>query len=107
MPSGDLKHYIITLVEKGVPIIAAVSEDEVKTDLLNAIHEVKARGAHIIGLASSSDPDYDTFIKVPDCGEPTAIMNVIPLQLLAYYMAVKLGNNVDKPRNIAKSVTVK
>ncbi len=107
LPAGDLKHYVITLIEKGVPVIVAISEDEVKNDLLNGIHEVKARGAHIIAVAPKSHPDYDTFIQVPDCGEPTAIMNAIPLQLLAYYMAVDLGNNVDKPRNIAKSVTVK
>ncbi len=107
LPAGDLKHYVITLIEKEVPVIAAVSEDIVKSDLLNAIHEVKARGAHIIAIAPKPHPDYDTYIMVPDCGEPTAIMNVIPLQLLAYYMAVELGNNVDKPRNIAKSVTVK
>ncbi len=107
LPAGDLKHYVITLIEKGVPVIVAVSEDGVKTDLLNAVHEVKARGAHVIAIASVTHPDYDTFIKVPDCGQPTAIMNVIPLQLLAYHLSLVLGNNVDKPRNIAKSVTVK
>ncbi|MDO8618975.1 MAG: glutamine--fructose-6-phosphate transaminase (isomerizing) [Candidatus Daviesbacteria bacterium] len=107
LPAGDLKHYVITLIEKGVPVVAAVSEDEVKPDLLNAIHQVKARGAKVIAIAPKPQPDYDTFIKVPDCGQTSAIMNVIPLQLLAYYMAVELGNNVDKPRNIAKSVTVK
>lgn len=107
LPAGDLKHYVITLIEEGVPVIVAVSEDSIKTDLLNAVHEVKARGAHVIAIAPIAHPDYDTFIKVPDTGEPTAIMNVIPLQLLAYYLAVALGNNVDKPRNIAKSVTVK
>lgn len=107
LPAGDLKHYVITLIEKGIPVIVAVSEDSVKADMLNAIHEVKARGADVVAIAPKNHPDYDTWIKVPDCGEPTAIMNVIPLQLLAYYMAVELGNNVDKPRNIAKSVTVK
>lgn len=107
LPSGDLKHYVITLMEKGVSVIIAVSEDQVKTDLLNAIQQVKARGAEIIAIASKPHPDFDTFIKVPDCGEASAIMNLIPLQLLAYYMAIELGNNVDKPRNIAKSVTVK
>jgi len=107
LPAGDLKHYVITLIEKGVPVIVAVSEDQVKSDLLNAIHEVKARGAEIFAIASKHHPDFDVFIKVPDCEEVSAIMNLIPLQLLAYYMAVELGNNVDKPRNIAKSVTVK
>jgi len=107
LPSGDLKHYVITLIEKGVPVIVAISEDIVKQDLLNSVHEVKARGADIIAIAPKNHSDYNTFIQVPDCGQVSAIMNVIPLQLLAYYMAVELGNNVDKPRNIAKSVTVK
>mgnify|MGYP001794233032 CR=1 FL=1 len=107
LPAGDLKHYVITLIEKGIPVIVAVNDDEIKTDLLNAVHEVKARGAHVIAISPKPNPDYDTFIKVPDCGQPSSIMNVIPLQLLAYYLAVELGNNVDKPRNIAKSVTVK
>lgn len=107
LPSGDLKHYVITLMEKGVPVVIAVSEDKVKSDLLNAVAQVKARGAQIIAIAPKNHPDYDTWIKVPDTGETSAIMNLIPLQLLAYYMAVELGNNVDKPRNIAKSVTVK
>ncbi len=106
LPSGDLKHYVITLIEEGVPVLVVVSEDMVKPDLLNAIHEVKARGAYIYAIASKPDPNYDIFIKVPNFGQVSAIMNVIPLQLLAYYMAVELGNNVDKPRNIAKSVTV-
>lgn len=107
LPSGDLKHYVITLIEKDVPVLVAVSDDMTKLDLISAIQEVKARGAKIFAIASSSHQDFDVLVKVPDCGEPTAIMNVIPLQLLAYYMAVELGNNVDKPRNIAKSVTVK
>jgi glucosamine--fructose-6-phosphate aminotransferase (isomerizing) len=107
LPSGDLKHYVITLMEKGVPVIVAVSEDKVKADLLSAIQQVKARGAEIIAITSQANKDYDTFLWVPDCGETSAIMNVMPLHLLAYYMAVEMGNNVDKPRNIAKSVTVK
>ena len=107
MPAGDLKHYAITLMEKGVPVIVAVSEDEVKNDVLNAVSQVKARGAEVIGISSQNHDDFESFIKVPDLGEVSSIFNVIPLQLLAYFMAVKLGYNVDRPRNIAKSVTVK
>jgi glutamine---fructose-6-phosphate transaminase (isomerizing) len=107
LPAGDLKHYVITLIEKGVAVVVAVSEDQVKKDILNAIHEVKSRGGHIIAIASKPHEDYDSLIKVPECGELSSIMNITPLHLLNYYMAVKLGNNVDKPRNIAKSVTVK
>ncbi|MBI2039479.1 glutamine--fructose-6-phosphate transaminase (isomerizing) [Candidatus Microgenomates bacterium] len=107
MPAGDLKHYAITLMEKGVPVIVAVSEDVAKDDVLNAVNQVKVRGAEVIGISSKPYEKFDYHIQVPDTGETTAIMNIIPLQLLAYYMAVELGHNVDKPRNIAKSVTVK
>ena len=107
VPAGDLKHYIITLMEPGVQVIAAISEDENKTDMLTAINEVKTRGARVLTVATKQHSIFDDFIQVPDVSEISAIMNVVPLQLLAYYMAVELGNNVDKPRNIAKSVTVK
>lgn len=107
MPSGDLKHYAITLIEEGVPVIVAVSEDISKADVINAVNEVRARGAWVVGIASKPHESFDFYLPVPDTGETSAIMNIIPLQLLAYYVAVELGNNVDKPRNIAKSVTVK
>jgi glucosamine--fructose-6-phosphate aminotransferase (isomerizing) len=107
IPAGDLKHYAITLMEKGVPVIVIVSEDVAYDDVLNAVNQVKARGAYVIGISSKPYSGFSHYIPVPDTGETSAIINVIPLQLLAYYMAVELGNNVDKPRNIAKSVTVK
>lgn len=107
IPSGDLKHYAITLMEKDVPVIVALSEDSVKTDVVTSIDEVRLRGAEVIGIAAKKIENFDYFLEVPDTGETSAIMHVIPLQLLAYYIAVALGNNVDKPRNIAKSVTVK
>lgn len=107
IPAGDLKHYAITLMEEGTPVIAIVSNDELQNDMHNAIHEIQARGAHVVGLTSVSDGLYRDILPVPDTKETAAIMNVIPLQLLAYYMAKAKGNNIDKPRNIAKSVTVK
>ena len=107
IPAGDLKHYAITLMEAGVPVIVAISNDAVKADVLNAVHEVSARGAEVLGLAPENHDGFAQCLHVPDTKETSAIVNVIPLQLLAYHMAVKLGNNVDKPRNIAKSVTVK
>jgi glucosamine--fructose-6-phosphate aminotransferase (isomerizing) len=106
IPAGDLKHYAITLMEKGVPVIVAISEDSTKSDVLNAATQVRARGAEVIGIAPLNE-HFDFHIAVPDTGETSAIMNIIPLQLLAYYLARELGNNIDKPRNIAKSVTVK
>ncbi len=107
LPAGDLKHYAITLIEKGVPVIFVLSNDQVKKDILNAVSEVKARGAEVIGISSDNHQSFDFHLKVPDLGETSAISNIIPLQLLAYYLAVELNHNVDKPRNIAKSVTVK
>ena len=107
IPAGDLKHYAITLMEKGVPVIVIVSEDEAYNDVLNAVNQVKAREAEVIGISPKPYSGFSHYIPVPDTGETSAIVNAIPLQLLAYYMAVELGNNVDKPRNIAKSVTVK
>ena len=107
IPAGDLKHYAITLMEKGVPVIVVASEDVAKDDVINAVNQVKARGATVIGISSSAHAGFDYHLQVQDTGETSAIMNIIPLQLLAYYMAVNLGHNVDKPRNIAKSVTVK
>lgn len=107
IPAGDLKHYAITLMMPGVPVLAIVSDDDLRNDVLNAVHEVKARGAFVTGVSSKPAKEFDAILSVPDTKETSAIMNIIPLQLLAYYMSVFLGNNVDKPRNIAKSVTVK
>jgi glucosamine--fructose-6-phosphate aminotransferase (isomerizing) len=107
IPAGDLKHYAITLMAPGVPVLAIVSDDDLRNDVLNAVHEVKARGAFVTGVSSKPAKEFDALLQVPDTKETSAIMNIIPLQVLAYYMAVFLGNNVDKPRNIAKSVTVK
>ena len=107
IPAGDLKHYAITLMEPGVPVITIVSEDVAKVDILSAISQVKARGATVIGISTQNHQNFDHLLKVPDTGETAAITNIIPLQLLAYYLTVKLGHNVDRPRNIAKSVTVK
>jgi glucosamine--fructose-6-phosphate aminotransferase (isomerizing) len=107
IPAGDLKHYAITLMEPGVPVIVILSGDDVRKEVLNAMHEVKARGAYIIGISAKAEAGFDEFLPVPESVNLSALINIIPLQLLAYYMAVELGHNVDKPRNIAKSVTVK
>jgi len=107
IPAGDLKHYAITLMEKGVKVISVISDDENRTDTLNAINEIKARGATIIGVSPFKDNVFDKLIKVPDMGEVSAILNIMPIQILAYKIAILKGNNIDKPRNIAKSVTVK
>lgn len=107
IPAGDLKHYAITLMEKGVPVLVAISNDEARTDTISAGIEVQSRGATVIGLGQGKVAQFDDFIELPDTGETAAIVNVVVLQLIAYHMSNLLGNNVDKPRNIAKSVTVK
>jgi glucosamine--fructose-6-phosphate aminotransferase (isomerizing) len=107
IPAGDLKHYAMTLMEKGTPVIVILSNDELRNGVLNAIHEVKAREAKVVGISPTNADQFSDWLKVPDTGETAAIMNTIPLQLLAYYMALARGNNIDKPRNIAKSVTVR
>ena len=107
IPAGDLKHYAITIMEKGVPVVFVISNDKVKKDVINALFEVKTRGAEVIAIAFEKNENYDHYIEVPDTGETSAIMNIVPLQLLSYYLGLELGNNLDKPRNIAKSVTVK
>lgn len=106
IPAGDLKHYAITLMEPGTTVIAIVSDDAVRSDVATAIHEVRARGARVIEVAHTRTGHTDS-IEIPGGGEVSAIVNIVPLQLLAYRMAATLGHNVDKPRNIAKSVTVK
>ena len=107
IPAGDLKHYAITLMEPGAQVLFVMSNDNVKEDVEISLHEIKARGSHIIGISSEREKDFDDFIRVPDLAEVSAIMNIVPLQLLAYNTANYLGHNIDKPRNIAKSVTVK
>jgi glucosamine--fructose-6-phosphate aminotransferase (isomerizing) len=107
IPAGDLKHYAITLMESGVPVVVLVSTDDSKLDVLTACEEVKARSAEVIGISTEKSDIFNYFLTIPDVGETQAILNIIPLQLLAYYLSVELGNDVDKPRNIAKSVTVK
>lgn len=105
--AGELKHGVIALIEKGTPVILFNPKDETYQDTLSAAHEVKARGANVIGVSSQNDEVYDTFIEVKDCGDATIIPNVVIAQLLGYYLAIAKGFDPDKPRNLAKSVTVK
>jgi len=107
IPAGDLKHYAITLIEKNVWVIVLLSPNDSISDLNSSINEVRSRGGSIIGVSNTEQNNFDYYLFAPKLKETSAIFNVIPLQLLTYYLAVKLGNNVDKPRNIAKSVTVK
>ncbi|OGK52808.1 glutamine--fructose-6-phosphate aminotransferase [Candidatus Roizmanbacteria bacterium RIFCSPLOWO2_01_FULL_41_22] len=105
--ASELKHGVIALVQKGTPIIVYNPADETYQDALSSAHEVKARGAYVIGISSKNNPIYDDFIEVKDCHEATIIPNVTVAQLLGYYLALAKGYDPDKPRNLAKSVTVK
>jgi glucosamine--fructose-6-phosphate aminotransferase (isomerizing) len=106
-PGGELKHGPIALIEKGTPCIALVPNDETKRDMESNAAELKSRGALIIGIAPENNKLFDEWIRVPDLGIVSPIANIIPIQLLAYHLAVLRGNDPDKPRNLAKSVTVK
>lgn len=105
--AGELKHGPIALVTKGTPCISLLANDEVKQDVISNTMELKARGAHIIGISPEKQNVFDDWIKVPDVGIASPLVNIIPIQLLAYYIAVLRGLDPDMPRNLAKSVTVK
>ena len=105
--AGELKHGVIALVDKGTPVFVISSDDDAKSDMLSAAAQVKARGAFVIGVAKMNNDLYDYFIPTIEAHEADAIANVIPFQLISYFLGVKLGNDPDKPRNLAKSVTVK
>ena len=107
MASGELKHGPIALVEKGTPTIAFLPDDETYGANLAGAMEMKARGAQIIGISFKPHEIFDRFIEVPDAYEATIIPETVAVQLLAYYLAIKKGLDPDKPRNLAKSVTVK
>jgi glucosamine--fructose-6-phosphate aminotransferase (isomerizing) len=112
-PAGESKHGPISLVEPGFPVVFVCPKDETHKTVIGNIMEMKARGASIIAVIEEGDEEIknlaDDYVEVPK-GIPevlSPIPFVIPLQLLAYYMAVERGHNPDMPRNLAKSVTVK
>ena len=104
---GELKHGTIALIEKGVPCIVFISEDEVKDEILSNAEELKARGAYIIGVAPENNKIFDYWLKVADTSALSPIVNIVPIQVLAYFITLEKGLDPDKPRNLAKSVTVK
>ncbi len=104
---GELKHGPIALISDDIPVIALVANDENKNEILSNATEVKSRGGYIIGVSPENHPVFDFWIKVPDTGNTSPIVNIIPIQILSYQLAVLRENDPDKPRNLAKSVTVK
>jgi glucosamine--fructose-6-phosphate aminotransferase (isomerizing) len=111
LAAGELKHGTLALCVEGVPVIALVTQRKTRDKIISNIKEVKARDATVIALARESDREIarevDHVVWLPDMDDMLMpAMLVVPTQLLAYYTAVERGCDVDKPRNLAKSVTV-
>jgi glucosamine--fructose-6-phosphate aminotransferase (isomerizing) len=104
---GELKHGVIALVEKGTPCVVYAPNDETRADVLSGAMELSSRGAWIIGIGPEPDPVFDVHIATPDVGDASPIINALPAQMIGYHTALVRGNDPDKPRNLAKSVTVK
>jgi glucosamine--fructose-6-phosphate aminotransferase (isomerizing) len=109
--AGELKHGTIALIEKGTIVVAVLTQDDLFEKMVSNVKEVKARGAFVFAIAKEGNKDIETVadytLYIPNVADILApIVSVIPLQLMSYYMAVEKGCDVDKPRNLAKSVTV-
>jgi glucosamine--fructose-6-phosphate aminotransferase (isomerizing) len=104
---GELKHGVIALIEPGTPCLVLAPCDETYEDVISGAMQMKARGAMIVGISPDPHEAFDAHIPVADLGPATAIVNAVPAQLLGYYLALLRGHDPDKPRNLAKSVTVK
>jgi glucosamine--fructose-6-phosphate aminotransferase (isomerizing) len=111
MPAAEMKHGPIALIDNGMPVVFVATRNSQYEKVLSNIEEVRSRGGHVIAVATEGDDDIKRLAQevfyVPDCIEMfQPLLTVIPLQLLAYHAAVMRGKDVDKPRNLAKSVTV-
>ena len=109
--AGELKHGTLALITEDTPVIAVATQDNVSSKMYSNIEEVRARGAEVLGIGYEDDAEIGKYttetVRIPRVDPFIApILSVIPMQLLAYYTSIKRGNNVDKPRNLAKSVTV-
>ena len=110
-PAGEMKHGPIALIDLNMPVVAVAPDGPVYSKMASNIKEVKARDGLVIAVATERDaelpPQVDEVLYIPGCSEMlTPLLAVIPLQLLAYHIAVRRGCDVDQPRNLAKSVTV-
>jgi glucosamine--fructose-6-phosphate aminotransferase (isomerizing) len=111
MPAAEMKHGPIALINEGMPVVFIATRGSQYDKVLSNIEEVRARGGRIIAVATEGDNNIrrhsDHVLYIPNAPEPLQpLLSVIPLQLIAYHAAVARGCNVDKPRNLAKSVTV-
>ncbi len=111
MPAAEMKHGPIALINEGMPAVFIANKGRQYEKVLSNIHEVRARGGHVIAVATEGDEKIKDYAQdvmyIPDIAEPLSpMLTVVPLQLMAYYAALARGHDVDKPRNLAKSVTV-
>jgi len=104
---GDLKHGPIALIAPGVPVLVFITDDQAEKEIISNAMEVKARGAYIIGIGPENNQVFDEYLPVEKNGYLTPIASIVYPQLLAYYIALEKKLDPDKPRNLAKSVTVK
>ncbi len=104
---GELKHGPLALIGGGTPCIVLVANDENRDDIISNAMEIKARGGYVIGVSPENNDAFDYWLRVPDVGNASPIVNIIPIQILAYHLAVLRGYDPDYPRNLAKSVVVK
>lgn len=110
-PAGELKHGTLALVDSSTPVVAVLTQKAFAEKTMNAVHEVYARGAKVFLITCFEEycnrKEVTSSVLIPVCKEEfTPVLSVLPLQALAYYVSIARGNNPDKPRNLAKSVTV-
>ena len=111
LPAGELKHGTLALIEPGVPVVALATQPHLLDKLLSNLREVKARSGEVFLIAMDGQRDYS---QAADRGSPYSadsphagsLLTALPMQMMAYYAATARGHDVDKPRNLAKSVTV-
>ncbi len=111
LSGGAMKHGPLALIEQGLPVWAMVPPDETRDRMLGSLRELQARGAHLIAIADAQDEEVaglaqDVIPLPPHHPALSPVLTVIPLQLFAYFAAKRLGYDIDRPRNLAKSVTV-
>jgi glucosamine--fructose-6-phosphate aminotransferase (isomerizing) len=107
-PGGELKHGVIALIEKGTPCIVFAPNDETYEEIVSNAQEIKARGGYIIGIGPKNNEVFDDFLETADISEATLLPQITISHLLGYYLSLARGiEDPDKPRNLAKSVTVK
>jgi glucosamine--fructose-6-phosphate aminotransferase (isomerizing) len=111
MPAAEMKHGPIALIDDGMPVVVVATRGSQYKKVIGNMEEVRSRGGRVLAVATEGDAEIerhcDEVFRVPDVPESLQpILTVVPLQLLAYHAAVLRGHDVDKPRNLAKSVTV-